>query len=249
MQLGVLLQPVLQALQLRDLGIQLFARIGGHAEQRLVRIRRHAGHGTHRIGKRALAEIRKPPHAVPVLVQRAENAHPCRQNRIWNHLRRGAQPAAAVQQHHQHAKGSRNGKRQQKQPGIFTVQVTAGKANARCQQPRPNGCLLAGIKHSPQRRPRHTGKKQQAERREDIIPVNAQRVRRPAGRQKCQQRVQQQGQGPGLARRAFAPQRAQSKRRQPRCSTPQQCPAQQVGQVQFVEQCQPDGKKHAFGKR
>lgn len=113
--------------------------------------------------------------------------------------RRGAQPAAAVQQHHQHAKGSRNGKRQQKQPGIFTVQVTAGKANARCQQPRPNGCLLAGIKHSPQRRPRHTGKKQQAERREDIIPVNAQRVRRPAGRQKYQQRVQQQGQGPGLA--------------------------------------------------
>jgi len=108
---------------------------------------------------------------------------------------------------------------------------------------------LGCIKHGPQRHTRHACKKKQAQRREDIIAVNAQRVRRPAGRQKRQRRKQPQCQHAAAARRGVAPQRRKCKRRQQRSRTPQRRPADQIRQMQRVQQRQPHREKHRLGKR
>ena len=139
------------------------------------------------------------------------------------------------------AKGSRNS------PGVLAVEVAAGQARARRCQPGPE--RLVFFKDGPQCHPGHARKKVQAECREDVVAVNAQRVGRPGRRQKRQRRKQRQRQHTALLGLFSAPQRRKCKRCQQRRAAPERRARDQIRQVQCVQQGQPHREEHGLGQR
>ena len=247
LHLGVLLQPAGQRFQLRRSRVDLCARIGRHREQGFLALGIDAHHRAHRRGERALGKIRQREHAVVLLVEPAKRQHGGGQQRVRQRLRGAGAPAARARLHGEQDDGRRGGKRQQEHPGVLAVEVGAGKPCAGRQQPRPQPPRRG--QHGAQRRACHTGKKDQAQRGEDIVAVDAQRVGRPAGRQKGQRRKQRQRVRARRAGGLLPPQRRKRKRRQRRRRAPQRRAGNQVRQVQRVQQRQPYGEEHRLGQR
>ena len=246
--LGVLLQPVGQGLQFGHRRVEFLPRVGGYREQRVVVAGIHPHHGAHGRRERPLRKVREREHTVAALVYAAESQHRRRQHAVGDQLGGAGAPAAGARQHHQQDEGGRRPEGQQEQPCVLPVQASAGKARARRQQPGPEACFARRTQHGPQGRPRHARKEAQAERREDVVAVDPQRIGRPAGGQAGQQPKQPQRVQPGAARLLFAPQGRGGEGRQQRGRAPQPRPGHQVGQVQRVQQRQPQREEHGFGE-
>ena len=139
------------------------------------------------------------------VIEGAEGQHADTEHDIRDDLRGQSLPAAPARQHHGHNDGGRRGERQQEQPGVLAVQIAAGQTRARRGQPRPERPFRR--EHRAQRHARHARKEVQTQRRKDVVPVDAQRVGRPARRQKRQRRKQAKRQHAALCGVFFAPQR------------------------------------------
>ena len=247
LQLGVLLQPVGQRLQFRHSVVNFLAGVGGHGEVGRSAVGVHAHHRAHGRGKGAFRKVGQRKHAVVCVIEGAEGQHADAEHDIRDDLRGQSLPAALARQHHGHNDGGRRGERQQEQPGVLAVQIAAGQTRARRGQPRPERPFRR--EHRAQRHARHARKEVQAQRRKDVVPVDAQRVGRPARRQKRQHRKQTERQHTALCRVFFAPQRRKGKRRQQCRPAPERRPADKVRQVQRVQQCQPHREEHSLGQR
>jgi hypothetical protein len=205
LQLGVLLQPVGQRLQFRHSVVNFLAGVGGHGEVGRGAVGVHAHHRAHGRGKGAFRKVGQRKHAVVCVIEGAEGQHADAEHDIRDDLRGQSLPAALARQHHGHNDGGRRGERQQEQPGVLAVQIAAGQTRARRGQPRPE--RLFRREHRAQRHARHARKEVQTQRRKDVVPVDAQRVGRPARRQKRQRRKQTKRQHAALCGVFFAPQR------------------------------------------
>ena len=248
LHLGVLLQPVGQGFQLGHGFVNFGAGIGRHRQVGRVAVGIHPHHRAHGGSKGAFGKIRQGKHAVVAVIQPAEGQHPRRQHGIRDSLRRAAEPPALANQHHQHDDGRRPGKGQQEHPRVLAVEIGTSQPHARRQQPGPQRLLFRSVKHGPQGHARHARKENEAQCREDVVPVNAQRVGRPTGGQKRQRPKQPQRQHAAAARLGVTPQRRKGKGRQQRSCAPQCCPADQIRQVQHMQQRQPYREEHGLGE-
>ena len=197
--------------------------------------------------KGAGGKVRQGKDPVVGVVEGAEGQHPRRQQPEGPGQRRQrGEPAPPAEPRGQRRR-SQHRRRQQEEAGVLPVQVPGGQPQAGGGQPGPQPGAGRGLPQ-PQQRPRKPGEDQQAEGREDVVPVDPQGVRRPGGGQQRQRRIERQGQAAAAAGGGGGPQRAQRRRRQAGGGAPQPRPGGEVRQVQLVERRQPDREEHRLGE-
>ena len=243
--LGVFLQPVAQRAQGLHVFVQQFAHLGRHAHQRNRLALLHPHHGPDGLGKAAGGEIAHHPHAVLPLVFGGHGLQAAHQHQPGQGQRRytcpgvqAFQPHAAPKKHRQHQPA---GQPEGQQPHTVLPAKPGGR------QPRPGQQQPGQAFAPPPRRPQgiagQPGKEQQAQGREDVVPIHPQGIAGAGRGQKRQHPEHRQLPPAGFQHGSQRRRHGQGRRR------PQQLPGDQVGQAQLLQRGQPQGKQRMLGQR